>query len=179
MAPLSKPPGEKRRICATPMAAPPPQSRQQGMPAGTASMEANAGTEKLGQASGAPSPMAADAAAMQRPAEMPERADEQVQPSPAKAVDAAKNAAVSMQRTEGAKVGVSPVCQMQAERSTEAPQPADAGMRPGSAAAQAASCNTSIMTTSTMRRLGLDSPGVSTDKAGHNLCCELNPVYIS
>ena len=123
--------------------------------------------------------MAADAAAMQRPAEMPETADEQMEPSPAKAVDAAtKNAAVSMQRTEGAKIGVSPVCQMQAERSTEASQPADAGLRPGSAAAQAASCNTSIMTTSTMRRLGLDSPGVSTDKAGHILCCELNPVYI-
>lgn len=39
------------------------------------------------------------------------------------------------------------------------------GGRPGSAAAQAASCNTSIMTTSTMRRLGLDSPGPSIEQA--------------
>ena len=181
--PLSKPAGEKRRICATPVAAPLPQSRQQGTPAGTAGMEAKAGTEKPGQAqkaSGAASPMAADAAAMQRPAEMPETADEQMQPSPAKTANAViANAPVSMQQEEGAKIGVSPVCQMQAERSTEDPQPADAGMRPGSAAAQAASCNTSIMTTSTMRRLGLDSPGVSIDKAGPHLCCELNPVYIS
>lgn len=182
--PLSKLAGEKRRICATPVAAPPPQSCQQGTPAGTASKEAKAGTEKPGQAqkaSGAASPMAVDAAAMQRPAEMPETADEQMQPSPAKAADAViANAPVSMQQQEeGAKTGVSPVCQMQAERSTEDPQPADAGMRPGSAAAQAASCNTSIMTTSTMRRLGLDSPGVSIDKAGPHLCCELNPVHIS
>ena len=174
-APLSKPAGERRRICATPMAAPSPQSRQQGTPAGTASMEAKEGTETLGQAqkaSGAPSPMAADAAAMQRPVEMLETVDEHMQPSPTEAVDAAtKNAAVGMQRTEGAKVVVSPVCQMQAEWSMEAPHPADAGMRPGSAAAQAASCTTSIMTTSTMRRLGLDSPGVSNDKAGPHLCC--------
>ena len=180
--PLSKLAGEKRRICATPVAVPPPQSCQQGTPAGTASKEAKAGTEKPVQAqkaSGAASPMAVDAAAMQRPAEMLETADEQMQPSPAKAADAVTaNAPVSMQQGEGAKTGVSPVCQMQAERSTEDPQPADAGMRLGSAAAQAASCNTSIMTTSTMRRLGLDSPGASIDKAGPHLCCELNPVYI-
>lgn len=40
-----------------------------------------------------------------------------------------------------------------------------AGNRPGSAAAQAGSCSTSIMTTSTMRRLGLDSPGPSIAQA--------------